>query len=208
MISSVRVIAEPPGAVCGAARSVFASRKHRRLRAVPAAPVTVTVNVSASATATVANDRLQAWLRAEADNVSPAAAAAPGQRDDREGDRRRQGLSLGQGRDAGLLDAADRRQGQAARAGASRSRSRLEATDFAAAATLLSKLQDEDGLLLSGMGFSLGDKTRRDAEDAVTQEAIQSWQERAQRAAQGLGFATWRVGHVTVQTQVVGRSTR
>ena len=34
------------------------------------------VNVSASATATVTNDRLQAWLHTEADNVSPAAAAA------------------------------------------------------------------------------------------------------------------------------------
>ena len=34
----------------------------------------------------------------------------------------------------------------------------------------------------------------------ITQEAIRAWQERAQRAAQGLGFAGWRPGHVTVQT--------
>jgi predicted secreted protein len=49
------------------------------------------------------------------------------------------------------------------------------------------------------MNFSIADKTRRDAEDAVTKQAIQSWQARAQQAAQALGFATWRVGHVSVQ---------
>ena len=47
------------------------------LAQVPAAAPTVpTVNVNASATATIPNDRLQAWLRTEAENVSPAAAAA------------------------------------------------------------------------------------------------------------------------------------
>jgi uncharacterized protein YggE len=33
----------------------------------------------------------------------------------------------------------------------------------------------------------------------LTQQAIRSWQARAQQAAQGLGFASWRVGHVSVQ---------
>jgi predicted secreted protein len=50
------------------------------------------------------------------------------------------------------------------------------------------------------MAFSLADKTRRDAEDSVTQQAIKSWQARAQQAALGLGFPGWRPGHVTVQT--------
>ena len=44
------------------------------------------------------------------------------------------------------------------------------------------------------MGFALADKTRRDAEDGVTQQAIKSWQSRAEQAAQGLGFAGWRPG--------------
>jgi predicted secreted protein len=42
----------------------------------PSAPSPPTVTVTATATTTVANDRLQAWLRAEAENVSPAAAAS------------------------------------------------------------------------------------------------------------------------------------
>jgi predicted secreted protein len=70
---------------------------------------------------------------------------------------------------------------------------------------LISKLQDEDGLLLSSMGFSLTDKTRRDAEDGVTRQAIRSWQSRAEQAAQALGFASWRPGHVTVQAGDGGR---
>src|SRR5207344_2959738 len=43
---------------------------------VPQVPAPPSVNVSASSTATVTNDRLQAWLRTEAENVSPAAAAS------------------------------------------------------------------------------------------------------------------------------------
>jgi adenylosuccinate lyase len=61
-------------------------------------------------------------------------------------------------------------------------------------------VEDDQGLLLSSMSFSIADKTRRDAEDRVTQQAIQAWQARAQQAAQALGFAKWRVGHVSVQT--------
>ena len=66
--------------------------------------------------------------------------------------------------------------------------------------------KDDDGLLLSGMGFSLADKTRRDAEDSVTQQAIKNWQARAQQAALGLGFPGWRPGHITVQTGDAGRA--
>jgi predicted secreted protein len=81
----------------------------------------------------------------------------------------------------------------------------LDSGDFTAAATLISKLQDDDGLLLSGMGFSLLEKTRREAEDSVTQQAIKMWQTRAQQAAKGLGFSGWKPGHVTVQTGDGGR---
>ena len=42
----------------------------------PAVPTQPIVTVSASTTVTVSNDRLQAWLRAEAENPSPAAAAS------------------------------------------------------------------------------------------------------------------------------------
>ena len=78
------------------------------------------------------------------------------------------------------------------------------AQDFTTATTLISRLQEE-GLLLSSMAFSLTEKARRDAEDSVTQQAIKSWEERAQRAAQGLGFSAWAPGHIVVQTSDQGR---
>jgi predicted secreted protein len=80
----------------------------------------------------------------------------------------------------------------------------LEAGDFTQAAMLMTRLQDQGGLLLSSMGFSISEASRRKAEDGVTQEALKSWQGRAEQAARGLGFAGWRVGHVTVQTSSGG----
>jgi predicted secreted protein len=172
---------------------------------VPVAPPQSAVTVSASSTATVQNDRLQAWLRAESENANPAAAA-----------------SLVNAAIAKALAAAkayptikvatagystqqisDKQKPNRWRVTQSLS---LDSGDFTAAATLISRLQDDDGLLLSGMGFSLADKTRRDAEDSVTQQAIKSWQARAQQAALGLGFPGWRPGHITVQTGDAGRA--
>ena len=34
----------------------------------------------------------------------------------------------------------------------------------------------------------------------MTQQAVKSWQARAQQASQAFGFAGWRTGRVTVQT--------
>ena len=76
----------------------------------------------------------------------------------------------------------------------------LTSTDFAALAALVSRLQDDDGLLVSGMSFSVSPETRRKAEDALTREAIRSWQQRAATAADALGYASWRTGRVTVST--------
>jgi len=49
------------------------------------------------------------------------------------------------------------------------------------------------------------EEARKQAEDGATQQAIKSWQQRAQNAAQGLGFASWRPGRVNVQTSDAGR---
>jgi predicted secreted protein len=81
---------------------------------------------------------------------------------------------------------------------------RLESADFAVLATAIGKLQDE-GLLLSGLGFSLSDAARKTAEDGVTAQAIKAWQQRAQNAAQAFGYGAWRVGSVHVQTNDGGR---
>ena len=191
---------------CGRDRRARCSRRGGRpagaqLPAVPTQPV---VSVSASATATVSNDRLQAWLRAEAENPSPAAAASQvnaivakalaGARSYPAVKVATTGYSTQQ-----ITD-----KGKASRWHVTQTVS-LDSADFTAAATLITKLQDEDGLLLSSMGFSLADKTRRDAEDGVTRQAIRSWQSRAEQAAQALGFASWHPGHLTVQTGDGGR---
>ncbi|MBK7791507.1 MAG: SIMPL domain-containing protein [Betaproteobacteria bacterium] len=76
----------------------------------------------------------------------------------------------------------------------------LEGRDFAAMTDLVGALQAETGLLLGGIQFSVSEETQRQAEDGLTQQAIRHWQERAARAAQGLGFPGWRPGRVHVQT--------
>ncbi len=157
------------------------------------------VNVSASATATVTNDRLQAWLRTEADNVSPAAAAAQVNAASAKAIADAKTFPGVKVATLGYSTQQLAEKGKPTRWRVSQTIT-VDATDFTAAATLLSKLQDENGLLLSNMTFSVTDKTRRDAEDSVTQQAIKGWQARAEQAARGLGFGAWRVGHVTVQT--------
>jgi predicted secreted protein len=165
---------------------------------VPLGPQPPSVTVSASATAIVPNDRLQAWLRAEAENVSPAAAASQVNATVAKAladTKAYPGIKVAT---AGYSTQQIAEKGKPTRWRVAQSIS-LDATDFTAAATLMSKLQDENGLLLSGMGFSLSEKTRREAEDSVTLQAIKSWQARALQAATGLGFAAWRVGRVSVQ---------
>jgi predicted secreted protein len=172
--------------------------------AQPAVPMQPIVSVSASATVTVSNDRLQAWLRAEAENPSPAAAASQVNAIIAKalaGARSYPAVKLAT---AGYSTQQISEKGKPSRWHVAQSIS-LDSADFTTTAILITKLQDEDGLLLSGMGFSLSDKTRRDAEDGVTRQAIRSWQSRAEQAAQALGFASWRPGHLTVQAGDGGR---
>jgi len=150
---------------------------------VPGVPTQPIVTVSASATVTVSNDRLQAWLRAEAENPSPAAAASQVNAIIAKalaGARSYPAVKLAT---AGYSTQQISEKGKPSRWRVAQAVS-LDSADFTAAAILITKLQDEDGLLLSGMGFSLSDKTRRDAEDGVTRQAIRSWQSRAEQAAQ------------------------
>jgi predicted secreted protein len=157
------------------------------------------VNVSASATATVTNDRLQAWLRTEAENVSPAVAAGQVNAASAKAIADAKAFPTVKVATLGYSTQQIAEKGKPTRWRVSQTIT-VDATDFTAAATLLSKLQDENGLLLSNMSFSISDKTRRDAEDGVTQQAIKAWQARAEQAARGLGFPAWRVGHVSVQS--------
>jgi predicted secreted protein len=164
----------------------------------PPAPPSVTV--TASATATVVNDRLQAWLRAEADNASAAAAANQVNATISRALATAKSFPAIKVATAGYstYQVSDKANAQRWRVVQTIS---LEASDFTAAATLITRMQDEGGMLLSNMTFSLSDKSRHDTEDSLTQQAIKGWQERAQRAAQGLGFPAWQPGRVTVQTE-------
>jgi predicted secreted protein len=169
----------------------------------PQGPPQPTVSVTASAMATVPNDRLQAWLRAEAENASSGAAAS------QVNAAVAKALASAKSYPAVKVATAGYSTYQVGdKPGAQRwhvtQTISLESQDFTAATTLITRLQEE-GLLLSAMAFSLTDKARQDAEDGVTQQAIKGWQERAQRAAQGLGFSSWRPGHVIVQTNDGGR---
>jgi predicted secreted protein len=185
-------------AIAGAAAATIATAS---AQAPPPGPPTVTV--SASSTATVTNDRLLAWLRAEAENTSAAAAASQVNATVAKALATAKAYPAIKVASAGYSTYQVGEQNKPPRWHVSQSIS-LDATDFTAAATLVSKLQDEGGMLLSNMAFSLSDKARHDAEDSVTQQAIKGWQERAQRAAQGLGFGAWRTGRVTVQASEGG----
>jgi len=195
--TALRIAAIVTGCAAGALTDPAAAQ-------MPMQPSQPTVTVSASATATVGNDRLQAWLRAEAENPSPAAAASQVNAVVAKALATARSYASVKVATAGYTTQQIVEKGKASRWRIDQTIS-LDAADFTAAATLISKLQDEDNLLLSSMSFSLADKTRRDAEDGVTRQAIRSWQARAEQAAQALGFASWHPGHLNVQAGDSGR---
>ncbi|HEX6137747.1 MAG TPA: SIMPL domain-containing protein [Casimicrobiaceae bacterium] len=162
------------------------------------------ITISASATSNVANDRMHAYLRAEAENADPVAAANDVNA------RMARALSRAKattGVDASTTGCSSYQVSEPNRPLRWRVSQTLalEGSDFAALSTLVSKLQGADGLLLSGLNFSVSPATRRGAEDALTQQAIRSWQQRAQNAAQGFAASGWRAGRVTIQTNDFGR---
>ncbi|HET9045361.1 MAG TPA: SIMPL domain-containing protein [Casimicrobiaceae bacterium] len=164
------------------------------------APVTQPViNVTASATSALPNDRMLAWLRVEIDNSDPNVAANEV--------NTRMGKALARAKAVKGIEVSttayssyqisERNQPMKWRVSQTL---QLESSDFSALSSLMSKIQAEDGLVLSGMNFSVSTAARRAAEDALTQQAIKAWQARAQSAAQGFGAPSWRPGHVTIQT--------
>ena len=157
------------------------------------------VTLSASATASVPNDRMYAWLRAEVDNVDPARAAADVNARMARALARAKGIKGIDAETSGYSSYQITEKGQPARWRITQSLA-LEGTDFAAMAALVSKLQGEDQLVLSGMNFAVSPEARRKAEDALTQQALKAWQARAQNAANGFGISGWRPGRVTIQT--------
>jgi predicted secreted protein len=162
------------------------------------------VTVSASASANVANDRLLAWLRAEAENASPAVAANEVNARVAKALARIKAVAGVTAQTSGYSTQQTAERGKPARWRVAQSVT-LEGADFASIAALVTRLQDEDGMLLSGLAFSVSDAKRRETEDALTQQALGAWRARAQNAARGLGFSAWRPGHVSVSTNDFGR---
>jgi predicted secreted protein len=169
----------------------------------PAAPV---VSVTAAATASVANDRVYAWLRAEVDNADPARAAADVNARMAKGLARAKAVAGVEAATSGYSSYQVTEKNQPVRWRVAQTLT-LEGADFAAMATLVSKLQADDALVLSGMNFAVSNDARRRAEDALTQQAIKAWQARAQNAASGLGYQSWRAGRVAIQTGDLARPT-
>jgi predicted secreted protein len=161
-------------------------------------PDVPTVTVTASATASLPNDRVQAWLRAEADHANPASAAAQVNATIARALTRIRTFTAVRAATSGYSTQQITEKGKPVRWRVTQSVT-LDSGDFAAVAALIGGLQEEGGLLLSGMSFSVSDDTRAKAEDGVTQQALRAWQERAGVAARGLGFPGWRPGRVTVQ---------
>lgn len=161
------------------------------------------LTISASATRAVANDRMHAVMRAEADNADAAAAANDV--------NARIARALSRARAAAGIDARTAGYSSYQVSEANRpTRWRvsqtlvLEGGDFVALSGLVSKLQGGDGLLLSSLDFTVSPAARREVEDALTQQAIRSWQQRAQLAAQAFGANSFRTGRVTIQTNDIG----
>jgi predicted secreted protein len=162
------------------------------------------VGLSASATGSIANDRMHAILRAEAENADATIAANDV--------NARMGRALARAKATAGVDASTTgyttyqvsEPNRPPRWRVTQSLA-IESADFPALAALVTKLQAQDGMLLSGLDFSVSAAARHAAEDALTQQAIKAWQQRAQAAAQGFGAGGWRTGRVTIQTSDYGR---
>ena len=165
----------------------------------PAPSVTPVVTLTASATANIPNDRMYAWLRVEVDNADPARAAAEVNAKMARALVRAKATPGVEVSTSGYSSYQVTEKLQPTRWRVTQTLN-LEGSDFATMAALVSKLQADDLLLLSGMNFAVSPDARRKAEDALTQQAIKAWAARAQNAARGFGYESWRIGKVAIQT--------
>lgn len=162
------------------------------------------VTITAAATSNVANDRMHAFLRAEAEDADASKAASQVNARMARALSRARGVAGVEASTAGYSSYQITEQNKPVRWRVAQTLS-LESGDFAALSDLVSKLQGTDGLLLANLNFSVSEPTRRAAEDALTQQAIGNWQQRAQAAAKGFGATGWRAGRITIQGNDYGR---
>jgi predicted secreted protein len=162
------------------------------------------VTITASATSDVANDRMHALLRAEADNPDAVQAANDVNTRMARALARAKAVTGVEASTTAYTSYQISEPNRPMRWRVSQTLA-LESSDFAALSSLVTKLQGNDGLVLSGLTFSVSTATRRAAEDALVQQAIRRWQQRAENAARGFGATGYRTGRVTIQTNDYGR---
>lgn len=162
------------------------------------------ITITASVSSDVTNDRLHAVMRAEVDNADAAHAASDVNARMARAIARAKAVPGVDAATAGYSSYQISEPNKPMRWRVSQTMA-LESSDFIGLLALVSTLQGSDGLLLSGLNFSVGQAARRAAEDALTQRAIGSWQQRAQLAAKAFGARGWRPGRVTIQTNDYGR---
>jgi predicted secreted protein len=161
------------------------------------------LTVTASAETQIANDRMQALLRAEAESDDPGQAASQV--------NARMAHALTRARQASGIEVSTGGYSSYQVGDKDHLRWRvtqsmtLQGKDFAALTRLASALQSDDGLLLSGLAFSVSPAARRATENALFGQAIRAWQARAELAAQAFGKQAWRPGRVNIQTEDQGR---
>ena len=162
------------------------------------------ITVTAAASTDVANDRMHALLRAEADDADPVRAADAVNARMARALSRAKAVNGVEARSAGYSSYQISEPNRPPRWRVSQSLA-LEGADFAALSALVSQLQGTDGLLLASLQFGVSANARRAADDALTEEAIKRWQARAKTAARAFGATGYRAGRVTVQTNDYGR---
>lgn len=186
-----------------AAVGAIACTAHAQTTLVEAPPPQPVVTVTASATKAVTNDRMHAVLRAEADRPDAAQAADDVNARMARALARAKAVSGVDARTAGYGSYQISEPNAPIRWRVTQTLV-LEGRDFVALSALVSQLQGTDGLLLSGLEFTVSPVARRVAEDALTQEAIRSWQRRVEVAAKTFGADRFRTGRVTIQTNDFG----
>lgn len=178
---------------------VLAGTAHAAVDTALIVPPTPSVTVTGAATTKFQNDRMHATMRVEVEHASAASAASEVNAKMAKALAHAKAVPSVDVKSAGYSTWQQWEKGRPSKWRVVQSIA-LTGADFAALAALVTRLQDEDGLLLSGMSFSVAPETRRKAEDALTREAIRAWQQRAATAADALGYGGWRPGRINVST--------
>ena len=146
---------------CGvAALALWSATAHAATESLIVQPTMPSVAVTGAATGSVQNDRMQATVRVEADNASAAQAANDVNARMAKALSRAKAVPAMDARSAGYSTWQTWEKGKPAKWKVVQSL-QLTSSDFAALAALVSRLQEEDGLLVSGIAFSV--LPRRDA---------------------------------------------